>query len=83
MWRLGRPSVELNEVDRLLPTVEGRLDFLLLDLQAPLGIVLWIGRAFPLWSVFRHSPKPAVSLPFVALACTGLIDSGYFFQPSS
>ncbi len=75
MWKPGRPSAKLNEVSRLLA---GPLGSFLLDLLAPLGIVVWIGYAFTLWYASPLSLEPAVFLPLVVLACTGLIVAGYF-----
>jgi hypothetical protein len=81
MWESGRPSVKWNEVYRLLPALMGLLGIFLLELLTSLGIAVGIGYAFPLWYVSRFSLKPAVSLPLVALACTGLIIAGYFLSP--
>ena len=74
----SRPSVKLNEVYRLQPTLAGLPGNFTLDLLTSLGIAEWIGYAFPLWYVSRLSLKPAVSLTFVALACTGLIGDAAF-----
>jgi hypothetical protein len=69
--------VKLNEVYRLLPALAGAFGIFILDLMTPLGSAEWTGYVFPLWYVFRLSRKPAVSLPLVALACTGPIVAGY------
>ena len=78
MWGPGRPSIKMNEVNRLLPGTAGPLGFFLLDLLSPLGIVVWIGCAISLWYASHLSLEPTVFLPLVALACTGLIVAGYF-----
>jgi hypothetical protein len=81
MWDSGRPSVKLNEVHRLLPALVGLLGIFILELMTPLGIAVWIGYAFPLWYVSHLSLQPAVSLPLLALVCSGLIVAGYFLSP--
>lgn len=80
MWGPGRPSMKVNEVNRLLPGLAGPLGSFLPDLLAPLGIVVWIGYAFTLWYASPLSLDPAVFLPLVTLACTGLIVAGYFLS---
>lgn len=78
MWRPGRPAMKVNEVYWLLPGLAGPLGSFVLDMLAPLGIVVWIGCAFSLWYLSHFSLEPPVFLPLVALACTGLIVAGYF-----
>jgi hypothetical protein len=68
-----QPSVTLNDLHRLQPTLAGLLDIFTLDLLTPLGIAEGIGYAFPLWYVFCLSLKSSISLTSVALARTGLI----------
>ena len=69
----GNPSVKLNEVFRLQPTLVGLLGFFTRDLLALLGITWSIGYVFPLWYVSCLSRKPSVSIIIVGLACLGLI----------
>jgi hypothetical protein len=73
MGGASRPSVKLNEVYRLQPTLAGLLGNFILNLLTPLGIAEWIGYVFPLRFVSRLTLQPAVSLSFIALACAGLI----------
>jgi hypothetical protein len=73
--------VKLHETSRLLPALVGLLGIFILELMTPLGIAVWIGYGLPLWYVSRLSLKPSVSLPIVALACTGLIVAGCFLSP--
>ena len=68
----GRPSVKLNEMYRLQSTLAGLLGIFILLPLTPLVIDEWTGYAFPLGYVSCFSLKPAVSLTFVAHACTGL-----------
>lgn len=80
MWGPGLPSMNVNEVNRLLPGLAGPLGSFLPDLLTPLGIVVWIGYAFTLWYASPLSLDPAVFLPLVTLAYTGLIVAGYFLS---
>ncbi len=80
MWGPGLPSMNVNEVNRLLPGLAGPLGSFLPNLLAPLGIVVWIGYAFTLWYASPLSLDPAVFLPLVTLAYTGLIVAGYFLS---
>lgn len=67
------PSVNMNEMYRLQPTLAGLLGIFTLALLSPLWVAEWIGYAFPLWSMSCFSFIAAVFLTFVALARTGLI----------
>ena len=67
------PSVKMNEMYRLRPTLAALLSIFTLDLLPPLKIAQWIGYALPLRYVSSLSRKPAISRTFVALAHTGLI----------
>ncbi len=74
------PSVKMNGMYRLRPTLDDLLSIFTLDLLPPLKIAQWIGYALPLRYVSSLSLKPAISHTFVALARTGLI-TGAAFSP--
>lgn len=80
LWGVGRLFMEMKDMYRLLPGLAGLLGSFLIYLLSPLGIVVWIGYAYPLRHMSRFSFIPAVSLPLVALACTGLIVAEYFLS---
>lgn len=74
------PSMNVNEMYRLQPTLANLLSTFTLVLLSALGIAEWIGYAFLLWYVSRLSLGPGVFLTFIALAFAGLI-TGAAFPP--